>query len=232
MFGNWDSRKLLKPVAIFTTLMAGLIVLYTGSEVIIVKARPLWNSYYLMFFYFVSGLSGAISTSLLIGLLVNVDGDTKQTLSRWLRWSLLLFISITLLWIYSAYAGNGAAADALARLQDAPGFKRSVVILLVISVVGILLSYMGRSLIWLVPIVGLVVTWFSRWIIFMDGQRIPKFGAGMYPYQLPFGDEGLLGILGVFGLALFLAIAFYQFLPWHFSFASDVSKAPRSEPTQ
>jgi tetrathionate reductase subunit C len=46
-----------------------------------------------------------------------------------------------------------------------------------------------------------------RWIVFMDGQMIPKTGAGTYTWHMPAGSDGWLGIIGVFGLWLFAAIA-------------------------
>lgn len=38
----------------------------------------------------------------------------------------------------------------------------------------------------------------------IQAQTDPKYGAGTYLYQLPWGPEGLLGIAGTFGLWLTL----------------------------
>ena len=40
----------------------------------------------------------------------------------------------------------------------------------------------------------------------MEVQTIPKFDAGPYPYSLPMGSSGLLGILGMLGLWIALAM--------------------------
>src|SRR3546814_8572758 len=39
--------------------------------------------------------------------------------------------------------------------------------------------------------------WVFRWIIFMEAQEVPKYGAGLYLYKMPMGSDGLLGMLGV-----------------------------------
>ncbi|GAM57535.1 tetrathionate reductase subunit C [Vibrio ishigakensis] len=40
----------------------------------------------------------------------------------------------------------------------------------------------------------------------IDVQTIPKFDVGPYPYELPLGGSGLLGIVGMFGLWIALAL--------------------------
>src|SRR5690606_8092515 len=41
----------------------------------------------------------------------------------------------------------------------------------------------------------------------MSVQGVPKYGAGLYLYSMPLGGDGLLGILGMFGLCLALLVA-------------------------
>lgn len=229
--GTWQGEKFLKPMALLTMLMALLIILYTGSEVIIVKARPLWHSNFLLFFYFSSALSGAIAISLLIALLSNVELSSRQTLARWLRWSIVLFLAISLAWINAAYFGEGTPADALARIQGSEAFINSVIILLGVAVMALLLSFFNGGFLWLASVAGLMITWQSRWLIFIDGQRIPKYGSGFYPYEMPMGGDGLLGIVGIFGLALFLTIVLYQYLPWQFSLLKPQADASTSNST-
>ena len=47
----------------------------------------------------------------------------------------------------------------------------------------------------------------------IDGQTVPKTGAGFYVYALPAGSDGLLGILGTAGLWLFLLLVITAVLP-------------------
>src|SRR3546814_15694727 len=48
--------------------------------------------------------------------------------------------------------------------------------------------------------------WAFRWIIFMEAQEVPKYGAGLYLYKMPMGSYGLLGMLGVLGLCIALIV--------------------------
>ena len=59
----------------------------------------------------------------------------------------------------------------------------------------------------LVALVMLGSAWVFRWVVFMSVQGVPKYGAGLYLYSMPLGGDGLLGILGMFGLCLALLVA-------------------------
>ena len=56
----------------------------------------------------------------------------------------------------------------------------------------------------LVALALMASAWIFRWIIFMAVQGVPKYGAGLYLYQMPLGSAGLLGIVGMFGLCVSL----------------------------
>ena len=47
----------------------------------------------------------------------------------------------------------------------------------------------------------------------MGGQEIPKTGAGSYSYSLPWGPDGLLGIVGTIGLCVFVYIVLTSLVP-------------------
>ena len=53
----------------------------------------------------------------------------------------------------------------------------------------------------------LAAAWVFRWALFMGVQGVPKFGAGLYVYSMPLGGDGLLGMVGVFGLCVALLAA-------------------------
>ena len=69
----------------------------------------------------------------------------------------------------------------------------------------------------LVALALLGAAWVFRWIVFMAVQTVPKFGAGLYLQSLPWGSDGVLGMVGVFGLvAALIAIvstALFRFPP-------------------
>ena len=53
----------------------------------------------------------------------------------------------------------------------------------------------------------LAAAWIFRWVVFMSVQGVPKYGAGLYLYDMPWGSDGLLGMAGVLGLCVALVAA-------------------------
>jgi len=212
--GSWHGQQLLKPVAIITLILGMIIALYTGAEVAIVATRELWSSYLIPFFFFITALLGASSLSLLIAYLTHEDETTLASLSRYTRWSALLSLAVIALWFVFALTTNGAEANSFMLLQHSVQWQLNLFVLIILTLVAAFFTKASSKLMLISALSGLVVSWFSRWLIFIDGQTIPKYGAGFYTYDLPLGAEGLLGMLGVFGLWLFLTIVLYEILPW------------------
>ncbi|HBZ74493.1 MAG TPA: tetrathionate reductase subunit C, partial [Leclercia adecarboxylata] len=59
-----------------------------------------------------------------------------------------------------------------------------------------------------------ILCWTLRWTVLMGGQIIPKFNALMNDYSLPMGTDGLLAIIGTFGLWLALAVVLGECVTW------------------
>ena len=59
---------------------------------------------------------------------------------------------------------------------------------------------MGAGYALLLALAMLVAAWVFRWIVFMAVQTVPKFGAGLYLQGVSWGGDGVLGMVGVFGL--------------------------------
>jgi len=205
----------LKVMAIVTLVLALIIGLYTGSELAILSSRSLWNSYLLPVFFFITALLGASSLALLLAYFIADDAQTLSSLSRSNRWSAVLSLLVVGAWFGIANMTQGPEASALMQLQDSIQWQQNFMLLVGLLVITAFLSF-GISKWNLLPIAsGLLVSWFARWMIFMDGQTIPKYDAGFYAYEIPLGTEGLLGIAGIFGLWIFLVIAVYELFPWH-----------------
>ncbi len=212
--GSWQGQHLLKLMAMMTLILGMIIALYTGAEVAIVATRELWSSYLIPVFFFTTALLAASSLSLLLAYLMHEDNVTLTSLSRYSRWSALLSLAVLAYWFVLAIFTNGAEARSLVLLQHSTQWQLNLGLLVLLFAVTAFFASGSSKLILLAALGGLVVSWFSRWLIFIDGQTIPKYGAGFYTYELPWGTEGLSGILGIFGLWLFLAIVLYQILPW------------------
>ena len=77
-----------------------------------------------------------------------------------------------------------------------------------LRLVGVLLALiwrplpggMGAGYALLLALAMLVAAWVFRWIVFMAVQTVPKFGAGLYLQGISWGGDGVLGMVGVFGL--------------------------------
>ncbi|MBX9383750.1 tetrathionate reductase subunit C, partial [Serratia marcescens] len=53
---------------------------------------------------------------------------------------------------------------------------------------------------------ALGLSWLMRWTLLIEVQTVPKYNASYSPYSLPLGTDGLLAIVGTFGLWLALMI--------------------------
>jgi len=53
---------------------------------------------------------------------------------------------------------------------------------------------------------SMALSWLMRWTLLMEGQTLPKYNALFNPYSLPSGTDGLLAIVGTFGLWIALLI--------------------------
>jgi len=220
---------IIKPLGLLLGVMALLVALYTGEEVMVLKSRPMWHTYALPFLYFFSGFVGAAGLSLLFKAIYEPNEiNSGRKLARTL--SLFSFLTLLVLggWVYLGMSGmSDTAQRAMAVMQQSTHWKMLGVSLAVLFGIPLLIGlFMKRG--WflaLVGLVGVVAAWLLRWVIFMDGQLIPKTGAGEYTYQLPMGSEGILGIVGIFGLWLFIAIVVTSFF-----FGSSTTKNTISNP--
>ena len=201
---------IIKPLAIVLGVMALLVALYTGAEVMVLKSRPLWNSYFLPWLYLFSGFAAAAGLSLLFKSIYDANDLTAgRKLARTLSGFSLLTLLTLLLWILSGVSSISVTAQrALQVVQGNAHWQTLGISLLVLFAIPALFGgFMQRG--WLLTLSGLIAVtgaWVLRWVIFMDGQLIPKTGAGEYHYALPMGSDGVLGIVGIFGLWVFVAI--------------------------
>ena len=66
-FGDWQaSRAILTTVALVATLFAFGIMLYTGAEIAIIKARPLWHTNWLPIMFVTTGMVAAAGLVILL----------------------------------------------------------------------------------------------------------------------------------------------------------------------
>ncbi|VAX12112.1 Tetrathionate reductase subunit C [hydrothermal vent metagenome] len=216
-FGGHESPALIRLLGWMTMLSAILVVTYTGSEMAIVRARPLWNGPMMPLLYLLTGLCGAAG----LGLLLNrIIADASESVSEQLSRLLVVFLGLTilavLLWMLTGLAGQSSSGVVLMRLAaEYNPFLFTLLWLSLCTLLPFLLLVNKRQQAWwLTGFLSVASAWLFRWSMFIDGQRIPKTGAGFNDYSIPLGTEGLLGIAGTLGLWLLLVIMITSFIPW------------------
>ncbi len=213
----WGRMAWLRVVAVALALSALSILVYTGAEVMVLRSRPLWHTVFLPVNFALTAWLGALGAMLLIG--------------RWLPGGLralpvdmLRRLSVTAVTLIALGAGAWAVlgmlgldpsfAAALRLFAEFPIWRLSLAgaVITAFCIVA-LLQRPARTLAAPLPSATLALTmlgaaWIFRWVVFMSVQGVPKYGAGLYLYDMPWGSDGLLGMVGVLGLcvALFTAV--------------------------
>ncbi|MGE6124724.1 NrfD/PsrC family molybdoenzyme membrane anchor subunit [Aeromonas rivipollensis] len=208
--GSWSGERWLKPLALLAALSGLSIALYTGLETMAVQARPLWHTPWLPWLLALSALLAAQSALLLLNrLLTGWQQGTEAGLLRQIRPTLALLAFSLLGW---ALFGGASAAEAAALYRLDPSWRLAAHwLLLTLALLGLLLlaghRFSPRLQAWGLGLLALHLVWGLRWLVLIQGQLAPKYGAGVYVYQIAWGPAGVLGILGTFGLLLALLVA-------------------------
>lgn len=201
-FGQWHSNRLIKIVAVIAFLFSLTIALYTGMEVMVVKARVLWNTGWLPFSLASTGALSAAGTLIVLNHFVNgYDSKTTTTLLKWCSWTLKIFVLIAAAWILT---GSASANEAARLMEFSPTWQLAAIWVAVCIVVlmALLLKSKNASKLSLLftGFLAIHLAWGIRWIILIQSQVAPKYGAGTYFYEISWGPDGILGIVGTFGL--------------------------------
>ncbi|MNZ85262.1 Tetrathionate reductase subunit C [compost metagenome] len=157
-----------------------------------------------------SALLAAQSALLLLNrLLAGWQQGTEAGLLRQIRPTLALLVLSLLGW---ALFGGASAAEASALYRLDPSWRLAAHwLLLTLGLLGLLLlaghRFSPRLQTWGLGLLALHLVWGLRWLVLIQGQLAPKYGAGVYVYQIAWGPAGVLGILGTFGLLLALLVA-------------------------
>jgi len=203
-------------VAVAAGILALAVAVYTGMEVMVIKARPLWNTPLLPTMFLFTALAGAAGLGLVLNRCAG-DGDpaVEMSLNRVLFVFLGLGLANGALWMLSGLLDwSHPAANALASLSRSAGWWGLVAWALASAVVPMVLAWTRpRSSGLINGLIALHSTWMFRWSAFIGGQNVPKTGAGFYDWSMPLGGEGLAGIIGIFGLWLAVIIALTWLAP-------------------
>lgn len=214
--GPADPAK-LRVIGIAAAVAAALVALYTGAEVAVIRARPLWNTPLLPLQFLCTAFVGAAGLALVLNRALGLDDEEmEQRLNRLLALFLGMVMAVGLVWTALAVSGlSSTHAAALASVADYPLWWKTALWAVAATLIPFAVILKNpRESGWIMGLIALHSAWMFRWTVFMGGQSVPKTGAGLYDYALPAEPDGLLGIAGTAGLWLFLLIAITTFLPW------------------
>ena len=215
--GEWQiSRRAMLMISTITVLSGITIALYTGAEIAVVQSRSLWHQPASPILWFVTSFMGAVGFSLLIWLLlpneskVLTAGDINL-----LKKSMITSSALTLI-LLPIWASNNSAFSLYSSDQWVYNIALLTFVVLCCAVLAFIIfqdsktstPFYFRRIFALscMSLTALASAWLIRWFTIMEVQTIAKFDAGLYPYQLTMDGNGLIGIIGMFGLWLALAL--------------------------
>lgn len=207
---------LLKAAAGVGVLFGVLVLLYTGMEVMVVRARPLWNTPVLPLQFVATAFTGAAGLVLVLNALLDGrDAATHARAAGWLKASLLATIALGVIWfVLGVFGLSSTHAQALASVAGVPYWQATALWAGAATLVPLVLMKFKPGAFGVpLGLIALHAAWMFRWSVFIGGQSVPKTGAGLYSYALPLGREGLLGIAGTVGLWLAVFILLLALLP-------------------
>ena len=203
-------------LGIALALSAVSILIYTGAEVMVLRARPLWHTPFLPLNFALTAWLGALGAMFLVARWL--PGGLKALPVELLRRLSVTAVVMMLIgagaWVLLGLLGQDPSFDAALRLFGGfPVWRASLAGAVITGLCMIaLLQRAPRTLAAPLPSAALALTmlaaaWIFRWVVFMSVQGVPKYGAGLYLYDMPWGSDGLLGMIGVLGLCVALVAA-------------------------
>lgn len=212
----WGRMVWVRLLGIALALSAVSILVYTGAEVMVLRARPLWHTPFLPLNFALTAWLGALGAMFLVARWL--PGGLKALPVELLRRLSVTAVVMMLIgagaWVLLGLLGQDPSFDAALRLFGGfPVWRASLAGAVITGLCMIaLLQRAPRTLAAPLPSAALALTmlaaaWIFRWVVFMSVQGVPKYGAGLYLYDMPWGSDGLLGMIGVLGLCVALVAA-------------------------
>lgn len=213
-YGGHDNPGAIRAAAVVGAVGALLVLLYTGMEVMVVQARPLWNTPLLPLIFAVTALSGGLGMTGLFEALAGKKSAAPM-LNLWLvrcQWATLGLLAA---WLIFALSGvSTAAADSLAAMRGSLGWLLTGAWLLVSIGLTLWLARERPQSLVLPALLALHGAWLIRWVVFMGGQNLPKMGSTSHVYALSLSPDSVFGMLGMAGLCLTVYIILTSIIPW------------------
>ncbi|CAI1006712.1 tetrathionate reductase subunit C [Serratia quinivorans] len=202
----WREEKWLRGVALATLLSAVSILLYTGREVSVLRAQPLWYSLWLPWLLLLTAMQAVPP---LLACWLRQEPQWQPRLARYQAVSLLLLCLSGLGW----WLDSSTSSVALRSLSTQGAvWLWAGIAFVALTLLLLALAWrtrhrpLGPKGLLAQSTAALLLCWGVRWMLLMQTQTLPKFNVLTNPYVLPLGSEGLLAILGTLGLWMALII--------------------------
>ncbi|MCP5232548.1 MAG: polysulfide reductase NrfD [Zoogloeaceae bacterium] len=215
-YGGLSSTGAIRAAAGLTGLGATLVALYTGMEVMVVAARPLWNTPLVPLQLLVTAVAGAIGLVLVLERAMGIVrvADTRL-LNQALAASQLAALAVGAIWLaLGLFELSPSHVRALAEVSGSPEWRLTAAWAAAATLLTLALALLRSGHGLLTGLLAMHSAWMMRWTLFIGGQEIPKVGAGFHAYHLPLGQDGWLGLFGTAGLWVFVFIALTSLFPW------------------
>ncbi|EKT58518.1 tetrathionate reductase subunit TtrC [Providencia sneebia] len=206
--------KATRWIALLSAISALGLLLYTGREASVLLARPIWYSWWIPILMFLSAMQAVPA---LINLGARRELQYQQRLARFQTVTLLLFAVCFALWL----SGDTISGNAVRHQLDiaSPGWWMLLGICALWGVslfmsLNNLITTRSLAYITLLALFSMALTWSLRWVFLMEVQAVPKYNIIMNPYYFPLGTDGLLALLGTFGLWIALTIIIRESVRW------------------
>ncbi len=222
--GQWQTPGWLRVLSGLGALAFALgIMIYTGSEVAIIKARPLWHTGWLPVMFVLTGLVAAAGLIILVNRVLAANHvDVNRQGLKVILVAMLVAALVAGLWAAGGVTGySPSVAQAFLSLKYSDEWRLvaiyglAVGVLLTLICAALLFRHRGLSLAWMAGLLAVHIGWTFRWMVLMEVQTVAKNTAGYYHYAIAAGSSGLLGILGTFGLWLAAILIIDMLVPWN-----------------
>jgi tetrathionate reductase subunit C len=220
-------RVALVLVGLGTLALSAGIMLYTGAELAVVKARPLWNTVWLPPMLVATGFIAAAGLILVLNRVSGLrDQATIGQMLRVLLGACLVAGLVAGSWFLDGFNANvGSVAAALDSVRASPSWRSTALWggLTGLALFGAVLFLLTRpaarrpalfAWAWVLGLVAIHMGWMFRWVVLMDVQHVARNSAGFHHYGIPAGSSGILGIVGTFGLWLAAVLVIDLLIPW------------------
>lgn len=234
-WGNWNiPRPLIVLVGLGALTLSLGIVIYTGAEIAVVRARPLWHTNWLPLMFVATGVIGACG----LVMLLNRIGQTRNAeINRQMLSTLIGACAIAGLvavtWFLAGINSvDSSVAAAIESVKNNPQWRATALWASIsgIALLGLAIVLRLRSHLWgwgwLLGLLAIHVAWMFRWVVLMNVQTVARNSAGAHEYHVAFGSYGFLGIIGTFGLWLAAVMLIDLFIPWRGHEAKAINNTP------